>query len=482
MLFSEHHSILHTSDEDWFDPLLAVDTKLFVDPFLIFQDTDLRWSKAHDRIVAHFQKAFELLAGCGCDPNALGFASAVRMLQFPEPSETCLGYTADGIRGAGSGKQFAYFIASAMCDAIGRGVIELRHFEQLGILEGGIGPDRISDITCTILKPQFIEYTQGIARTHGVPMVRHKIRAGRFDTARKGFMSAEADLPTNPVTGGPLLLVPHRFLRDLPAINADDWWEDMRSTELRDEFNADLAGRLKKKDIVRVAKRYPDKVEAWVQAREAGRVAAYDLARDPNGVYQWGSATRRYARRNPIQLVDATTYPQFVAVIDRIVERFRHFVEHSGGWRLVWDGDEEKPEEATQLVFLGIAKAYAEANNIVVDREVELGRGPVDFKFSSGFQHRALLEVKKLENGKFWNGLRAQLPSYLHSDRSRDGWLLAVRFRDSGVAKDRALSLGSEVKRTGEVLDLDLRYSLVDARPKKSASKLTAGEIDESVA
>jgi len=33
---------------------------------------------------------------------------------------------------------------------------------------------------------------------------------------------------------------------------------------------------------------------------------------------------------------------------------------------------------------------------------------------------RALLEVKKLHNGKFWDGLEAQLPSYSKSDGSKN--------------------------------------------------------------
>lgn len=482
MFFSEHYAILRTSADDWFDPILAVDTKLFVDPFLIFQDNDPHWAGAHDRLVAHFQKAFELLANCGCNPRALGFASAVRTLQFPEPGETCLGYTAQGTRGAGSGKGFARFIATAMCDAIGRGVVELRHFEQLGILEEGIGPDRISDITCTVLKPELIRYSQDIARSRGVTLRPHKVRAGRFDPARPGFMTTMVDLPTNPATGGAVLLVPHRFLRDLPAINADDWWDDMRSTELRHELNADLAGRIKKKEIVRIAKRHPKEVEAWVRAREATRAEAYDLAADPSGVYQWAGAARRYARTHPVLLADATNRVEFIAVIDLIMERFRHFVEQGGGWRLLWDGDHEKPEQAVQLLFLGLARSYCEANNIRIDREVELGRGPVDFAFSSGFTQRALIEVKKLESGKFWNGLRAQLPSYLASDGSRDGWYMAVRYRSEGIAEQRVLTLPAEVKRVAADLDLDLRYSLVDARPKKSASTLTPAEPGEGVA
>lgn len=471
MFFSEHYSILRTSADDWFDPILDLDTPLFIDPFLVFKDREARWRGAHGSIVAHFQQAFELLARAGCDPHSQHFRAAVRTLQFPEPAETCLGYTANSTRGSGSGKRFAGFMAGSMCDAISRGVVQLRHFEELGILEEGIGPDRISDITTTILKPELIAYTQEVAGVRGVPLVEHRVRAGAFDKQRHGFVTVRVSLPTNPVTGGPLLLVPQRFLRDLPTINSDDWWDDMRSTELRDELNLELGKRVKKKEIVALAKRHPEKVAAWVRAREAEGARPYDLARDPNGVYAWSAATSRYAREHPVELPAVTSEAEFLAVIEKIVGAFRHFVEAGGGWRLLWDGDEEKPESAIQLLFHGIAKAYCQANNIVVDREVELGRGPVDFKFSSGYRFRALLEVKKLENGRFWHGLQSQLPSYLDSDQCTAGWLLAVRFRTEGVAAERAASGPREVRRTGEELGLDLRWALVDARPKLSASR-----------
>ncbi len=72
--------------------------------------------------------------------------------------------------------------------------------------------------------------------------------------------------------------------------------------------------------------------------------------------------------------------------------------------------------KTAQLVFLGMARPYLRLLGVELDREVELGRGPVDLKISSGSQHRLLVEVKKPHSGTFWNGLEAQLPSYMKSD------------------------------------------------------------------
>lgn len=54
MYFSEYFDITRTSVDDWFDPILDSDTKLFVDPFLIFQDLDAHWRDAHERLIDHF--------------------------------------------------------------------------------------------------------------------------------------------------------------------------------------------------------------------------------------------------------------------------------------------------------------------------------------------------------------------------------------------------------------------------------------------
>jgi hypothetical protein len=38
MLFSDSYGIQRTAQDDWFDPFLNLDTKLFIDPFLLYDD------------------------------------------------------------------------------------------------------------------------------------------------------------------------------------------------------------------------------------------------------------------------------------------------------------------------------------------------------------------------------------------------------------------------------------------------------------
>ncbi len=363
-------------------------------------------------------------------------------------------------------------IARAMEEAIGRGVTELRHFEELGILNEGIGPDRISDMTCTVLKARFVQYTKNVAQAHSIALEEHSIFPARLDEDRGSWERATELLPTNPTNGKPLLLLPERFLRDLPTLNPDDWWNSHEAERLREDLNYEIMNKVRKKDIVELARRYPDVVHSWTTAKEQDAPDPYDLKHDRKGVYRWDPDTRSYVEQNPLTIQPPGTHEEFIETIDRMVEQFQHFVEEDDGWKLLWNGANEKNEEAAQLLFKGIVKHYCKANNIVVDREVLLGRGPVDFKFSNGYQRRLHLEVKKLDNGKFWNGLERQLPTYMRSDECRHGWFLVIQQRLTRQFEDRLQQLPMRLRTLSQGLGVTLHSTVVDAQRKLSASKL----------
>jgi len=474
MLLSSHFNITQSADDDWFDTILNADTKVFIDPFLIFKESNPFWAHAHSKIIKHFDLAFMLIAKGDLNPQSLAYQKALDLLTFKEPKELCLGYTAKGTKGAGGGPEYAKAIAKAIVAAIQRGLEHPKHFEELGVLNKGIGADRISDIAATILKSELIAYTQEIAARHSIPVAKHRIYAAVFDPQRERWESPEVDVPTNPVNSKPFLFVPLRFLNDLPTLNADDWWSAYESERLRQDLNYEIMGKVDKDTIVAAARENPSFLRKWTESKEGNPAQPYDFANDPQGVWQWDFKTSAFAQANPIILNAAGTADEFVKVIDRLVGQFKLYIEEQGGWGLLWNDDgTEKPEEAAQLLFRGIVQHYCQASNISLDREVELGRGPVDFKFSTGYSHRALLEIKKLHNGKFWNGLELQLPAYMKSDNVADGWFLALRYRDGRAADKREKELPHRVKAVAESESLKLKFSLADARRPFSASKLT---------
>lgn len=473
MRFSEAFGITRGDADDWFDPHLTVDTKLFVDPLLLLLGDDA-WPAAHDELIAHFVRCYELVARA-TGTSSVSASAARRLLTFPEPSEFGLGYTAEGTSGSGSGDRLARLMMDGIAAAIAAGLRVPEHIEEIGIFNVGIGADRISDAVCNVLKHRFISYTQQVAQRHRVPLARHVVKNARCALGQGRWVNEPVDLPTNPSTGKPLILIPAHLLNALPVLNADDWFASDLNEDLRTQLNLAVGQQVRKEDIVRFARRHPERVRQWAREQTSRTdLEGYDFSDDPKGVVQWDGEPASYAMDHPIEGVPAPKNQAELSHLLRVVtDRFRHFIEDQRGWALLWNSDgSEKPEEAAQLVFLGVAQHYLRLFNVELDREVELGRGPVDFKVSSGAAYRLVIEVKKAHNGKFWLGLTQQLPSYMTSDDCNEGWFLAIRYRDNRASATRMRELPRVVRDQATVTGKTMHYAAVDGRPKESASNL----------
>lgn len=474
MYLSELLGMGYQADREWFDTLLETDTQLFLDPFLIFKETEGEWAGAHQEIVDYFQRSFELLSGHHGNPKSPQYRKVLELMSFPEPNEFCLGYLSVGKSGSGTGAGFAKRIVQAMSEAIERGLSDLHHFEELSLLVDQIGRDRISDITANILKPRFAKYTaRQFESVQHEYMRDQEVNRTSFDPLRQRWTSGHYRLPHNPFSNRPVITAPWRFLRELPSLSVEDWWNYVEPT-LRSDLNLSIASKLQKGDILTLARGHTDEIRLWSEASEARPAVPYPANWDPEGLLEWQRQGLRVSVDHPLAsqavVANEEQLDQFIA---KVIEKFKLFVEEQGGWRLLHNDESKRPkrEQSIQLAFRGVVQGYCEAHGLQVDREVELGRGPVDFVFSKGAR-RILLEIKKMTNSDYWNGLERQLISYLNSDECDTGWFLAVRFGDTKIQKVRTDKLTARTSRVAEATGFRLSSTWIDARPKKSASKL----------
>lgn len=216
-------------------------------------------------------------------------------------------------------------------------------------------------------------------------------------------------------------------------------------------------------------------MRAWARSQTSRTdLKGYDFGEDPRGVVNYDKATVEYAQTHPLeQARPPRSQGNLSRLISGVLGHFKSFIEDGGGWKLLWNGDHtEKNEDAAQLLLMGMAREYLRLLGVEVDREVELGRGPVDFKVSAGNNIRLLIEVKKAHTGTFWNGLNYQLPSYLASDDTDEGWLVALRYRDAKSTTERLQRLPAEVKDAARRTGMNLHYIDIDGRRPLSASKI----------
>lgn len=474
MLFSEHFNIELDGSEAWFDPFLTLDTKLYVDPFLIFQDEFGPFLGAHEELIDFYDAAFQFVAAAGEFKSERPWAKAISILGTPEVEEFCLGVTATGTQGAGAGKGKAKLIAEGFYKAIVFGLANPKHFETVQLFQEGIAEDTISDAVGNVLRHRFASYTKSICDDYGVKTEKHPHLRGRFNSKVQRWERIEVEAPMNLFNGKQILLVPKQFLRPMPTLNPGDFWGyccDHSAQELRTELGEEISRNVKKEVILELALKDYQSVEEFVAFLERVGGAPYDLDADPKGLVKWYYATRDFVRENPIEL-NIKSPAEFPVFIDKLLEIFKNYIENQGGWELIYnDNGNPKSESACQRLFLGIVKHYCIANNIDVSPEVNIGRGPVDFKFSRGSELTAHIEMKLAKNSKFWSGLERQLPKYLEAEGVELGRFLVIAFSETDIA--RLNSIYDRVAKVNASTDYNIQHCVVEAvhRPP-SASKL----------
>jgi hypothetical protein len=110
------------------------------------------------------------------------------------------------------------------------------------------------------------------------------------------------------------------------------------------------------------------------------------------------------------------------------------------------------------------------AVGIDMSREVETGRGPVDFKFSAGWTARALVELKLAHSGSLKPNVKFQVPQYLRSEDVNCGFLVVFQFHDSDCRLELVQWIRAETQRISA--DTGRRYEpiFVDARKNKPSA------------
>jgi len=172
-----------------------------------------------------------------------------------------------------------------------------------------------------------------------------------------------------------------------------------------------------------------------------------------------------------VEWAPPTNEGEFINIIAMLIEEFQFYVKEKKGNKLLWFGDVPAPEVNSQILFDLITKQYSRLADINTDREVETGRGPVDFKFSKGHKYRAHLEVKRATSGQLEHGLEKQLPTYLHANEVKIGFYVIICYNDEDIKKAEALI--EEAKELSISLKINLLLYRIEAFKKiPSASKV----------
>lgn len=482
LYFSQHFGVSPKVLEHYgaFDVSLASDLPLFVDPFLLFNSKKQEYRDLHDGMIRYL-----LFLRDRATPDLdLGLIRSWYM--FQEVKQNWLGFTVLGNSGTGLGKEFARALHSSLGSILkGFGeesITKGAHLEKLALIKEGVGRDNISDFTTNLIKGYLLEYTQAFAQKHLSADQRGTFSVTRaaFNYETETWESRQYELPA--LRGDYVLLTPADMLtKDDTWISRSDLVREFSSIpdaieddELRAQVNNYLFKKLsdsptKKEysDLAAVAiLQFPELIDYYIRQKEnTGEQAVGLSAQRRQEVFeilvQMVQKVVEDIRTNTsLYLTPVTSYDEALTRANG----FKKYVENQDGYRLLNKPGQERPlatEKEVQL-FFGLIFFGSEFD---VNREVNNGRGPVDFKVSKGAVDKSLIEIKLASNSQLKRNLQNQVEVYEKANGTRSSVKMIVCYTEADVAKVDSVLKELDLRGEKSIVVIDAR---ADNKPSGS--------------
>lgn len=469
-----------------FNVSLVADLPLFLDPFLLFNSRKKQYRDLHDQIIRYLRFLRDKsIAGEQTPALRQGWYT------FSEVRQNWLGYSKTGNRGSALGAGFAASLdrnLNTVFQDFGQpGVARGSHLEKLCLIRDGVGRDRISDFATNLIKGFLLEYSQRFAVENLSPDQRKSVSVNRvrFNYDTESWEGAVFDLPW--FDGDYVLLTPRDLLtKDETWISRPDLIDEfdhvaqaMGNEELRAQMDNYLRKQLTPKSsdaerrsaIAATLQKFPQFLEYYIRHKEDNGDKAHAVSEE-----KVKESERLFIDQASIlvQTLQSASmfYAQSATTFTEARERalfLKDAIENKDCYRIFWNRDRPiKREEDAQILFrLTWCGTTADVN-----REVNNGRGPADFKISRGRFDASLVELKLASNKALERNLKNQVPIYEKASDAKMSLKIIVYFTADELNRVQAI-----LKRLSIVSDE--RIILIDARNdnKVSASKAGAGAL-----
>jgi hypothetical protein len=470
----------HLDKHGAFNVSLINDLPLFIDPFLLFTSEKPEYQNLHESIIRYLRFLRDQSAG-----EALPDGLLKAWFMFNEVKQTWLGFSQIGNAGSGLGWGFA----RALNQNLGRvlsnfgneAITESSHLEKLCLIREGVGRDNISDFTTHLIKEFLAGYTQEFARTYLKPGQYRSVMVGkvRFNYETRTWRPLRFDLPV--IDDDYVLLVPTDILtKDETWISRSDLLsrydsiansvdDDQLRAQLNDYLRRALPKNADKKErqsaVSRTILEFPEVIEYYIRDRERhGDEAVSASSKNVREVhFVFVDQVRSLADTLRSETSFYTTPSDTLDEARARLEFLRDVIENKGGHRIFYIDGEPLQREADLQVLYRLTWFATESD---VGREVNDGRGPVDFKISRGSRDKTLVEFKLASNSQLKRNLQKQVEIYAKASDAKKKLKAILYF--SAEEHARVIGILKELK-----IESDPNIVLIDARAdnKPSGSK-----------
>lgn len=471
-----------------FNISLISDLPLFIDPFLLFNSRKRTYQKLHGEIINYIK----FLRDRSAD-KALSDGAINAWFRFPEIKQNWFGFSVGDNRGSGLGRDFAKALHANLHKVFHNfgeeTVTQGSHIEKLCLISDGVGRDNISDFTTNLIHGFLLDYTQRFAKKHIKPRHRKTIpvKKAKFNYKTETWEAKTFDLPF--YNDDYVLLTPKDILtRDETWINKSDYNNnfdviiqsvpnDALRIEINNYFYKVLEKDRKTKEpketkkakaeaAARTYQQFPELVDYYLKYKEDNGDKAVDISAE-----RVQDSQQLYVEQfqKLAALLDKKTdfYKKFPDTLDEARQRvfwLKQVIENQDGYRFFYRSNGARIDREQDLQLLYALTWFATESD--VNREVNNGRGPVDFKVSRGSRDKSLVEFKLAKNTQLEKNLEKQLAIYEAANNTKKS-LTVILF----LSEDELLRVESILRRLKLTDDEDI--ILIDARNdnKPSGSK-----------
>lgn len=460
---------------------LINDLPLFIDPFLLFNSKKIVYQRIHENIIKYL-----LFLQENAEKNPKPSPGMLESWYlFSEVKQTWLGFSLSGNSGRGLGKKFAeelYTGLNTIFKDFGKETItKSSHLEKLCLISPLVGRDKISDFVTNFTKKYILKYTENFARKH---LEENKCKTFcvprvEFNYITKSWKSENYYLPC--YKGDYVLLTPRDMLtRDETFINRPDMIKNLESiapaiedSSLRFLLNQYLNEvlPLKKKEMSKTEKEskaislvttHPELIDYYIQYKENTEEQATSISK------QVVSEVRQLFNCQLQKLANIlNSKTQFYSVIpnsrDAAYQRVMYLkdvIENKDGYRIFYiNGQPIKRELDLQIMY----RLVWYATDFDVNREVNNGRGPVDYKVSKGAEDSTLVEFKLASNSKLKKNLENQVEIYKKANSTNNAIKVILYFTENEYTKIMKILQDLNLQEGSDLVLIDARANKISA-------------------
>lgn len=463
---------------------LINDLPLFVDPFLLFNSENEEYQYIHNEIIRYLlflqeqAEKYEVLTS--------GMFSSWYL--FSEIKQTWLGFSLAGNSGRGLGNDFANNLHKGLrtvfSDFGKETITKSSHLEKLCLISPLVGRDKISDFTTNFAKRYILEYTEKFAKEYlkESQCKKFSIPKVEFNYDTHTWVTREYLLPCH--NGDYVLLTPSDILtRDETFINRNDMIGSIKNiapaiedaglrfqlnqylTEILPKKKKEMSNTEKEREATFLIQNNPGIIDYYIKYKEDNMEQATSISKkvvDEVKVLfntQLQELTQKLYESTDFYKESSSSYEEAY----KRVLYLKNVIEDMDGYRIFYlDGKPIKRESDLQIMY----RLVWYATEFDVNREVNNGRGPVDFKVSKGSIDSSLIEFKLASNTKLKKNIQSQVEVYQKANCTDRAIKVILFFTDE--EQGRLLALLNELG-LSECKDI----VLIDARDNKvSASNV----------